>query len=288
MKKLKKSLAFITTISMLTTFSACNSNNKDSSKEETTTEATTEAVTEEETTEAPTEEITETETTEAEQKLFEEDKTIINLLKTGFTFDGMGTPTINFLPQTNTYVVVAPTSSDDIGYELEATNGNETWDKYVEKFTQLSNTVIDTISTFKEDEDINIRITHTLKTPMPLISYENGEVVFERYKANTSEQVIFTIKTQLDLNYIEFFNDSDVSYDSSKNTCTVKFYLDSDNVEIFKSESITAPFTELNTILKNTIKSYNNPNLAFNVVEVGTETPIYTVENGETTYSIFD
>ena len=60
------------------------------------------------------------------------------------------------------------------------------------------------------------------------------------------------------------------------------------NVEIFKSESITAPFTELNTILKNTIKSYNNPNLAFNVVEVGTETPIYTVENGETTYSIFD
>ena len=85
----------------------------------------------------------------------------------------MGTPTINFLPQTNTYVVVAPTSSDDIGYELEATNGNETWDKYVEKFTQLSNTVIDTISTFKEDEDINIRITHTLKTPMPLISYEN-------------------------------------------------------------------------------------------------------------------
>lgn len=42
MKILKKSLAFITTISMLTTLSACNSNDKDSSKEETTTEATTE------------------------------------------------------------------------------------------------------------------------------------------------------------------------------------------------------------------------------------------------------
>lgn len=54
MKRLKKSLAFITTISMLATFSACNSDNKDSSKEETTTEATTEAVTEE-TTEIPTE-----------------------------------------------------------------------------------------------------------------------------------------------------------------------------------------------------------------------------------------
>lgn len=44
MKRLKKSLAFITTISMLATLSACNSDN--SSKEETTTEATTEAVTE--------------------------------------------------------------------------------------------------------------------------------------------------------------------------------------------------------------------------------------------------
>lgn len=57
MKRLKKSLAFITTISMLATLSACNSDNKDSSKEETTTEATTEAVTEEATetpTEAPT------------------------------------------------------------------------------------------------------------------------------------------------------------------------------------------------------------------------------------------
>ena len=52
MKRLKKSLAFITTISMLTTFSACNSDNKDSSKEETTTEVITEAVTEE-TTEYP-------------------------------------------------------------------------------------------------------------------------------------------------------------------------------------------------------------------------------------------
>lgn len=68
MKKLKKSLAFITTISMLATLAACNSDNKDSSKEEstveTTAEITTEAVTEEETTEAPTEEITEPETTE--------------------------------------------------------------------------------------------------------------------------------------------------------------------------------------------------------------------------------
>lgn len=57
MKRLKKSLAFITTISMLATLSACNSDNKDSSKEETATEATTEAVTEEATetpTEAPT------------------------------------------------------------------------------------------------------------------------------------------------------------------------------------------------------------------------------------------
>ena len=68
MKRLKKSLAFITTISMLATLAACNSDNKDSSKEEstveTTAEITTEAVTEEETTEAPTEEITEPETTE--------------------------------------------------------------------------------------------------------------------------------------------------------------------------------------------------------------------------------
>lgn len=54
MKRLKKSLAFITTISMLATLAACNSDNKDSSKEETTTEATTEAVIEE-TTEYPTE-----------------------------------------------------------------------------------------------------------------------------------------------------------------------------------------------------------------------------------------
>lgn len=63
MKRLKKSLAFITTISMLASFSACNSNDKDSSKEETTIETTTEAITEE-VTEAPTEKPTEAPTTE--------------------------------------------------------------------------------------------------------------------------------------------------------------------------------------------------------------------------------
>lgn len=46
MKRLKKSLAFIVSISMLATLSACNSNDKESSKEETTTEATTEEITE--------------------------------------------------------------------------------------------------------------------------------------------------------------------------------------------------------------------------------------------------
>lgn len=64
MKKLKKAITFIVSISMLATLAACNSDNKDSSNEETTTEVITEAVTEEETTEAPTEEITEPETTE--------------------------------------------------------------------------------------------------------------------------------------------------------------------------------------------------------------------------------
>lgn len=42
MKKLKKAITFIVSISMLATFSACNSDNKDSSKEETTTEIVTE------------------------------------------------------------------------------------------------------------------------------------------------------------------------------------------------------------------------------------------------------
>lgn len=46
MKKLKKSLAFIVSISMLATLSACNSDNKDSSKEESTVETTAEITTE--------------------------------------------------------------------------------------------------------------------------------------------------------------------------------------------------------------------------------------------------
>ncbi len=40
MKKLKKSLAFITTVSMLVTLAACNSNDKESSKEESIAEIT--------------------------------------------------------------------------------------------------------------------------------------------------------------------------------------------------------------------------------------------------------
>ena len=87
MKKLKKSLAFIVSISMLATLSACNSDNKDSSKEEstveTTAEITTEAVTEEETTEAPTEATTE-KPTEPLSELSETQKLIVDILQSGF------------------------------------------------------------------------------------------------------------------------------------------------------------------------------------------------------------
>lgn len=291
MKKIKQFACILTSLSLSFCLFGCNSDDKESSKEETiaeTTEAVTEELTTEEITEPPVEELTEPESTEVELELFEEDETIVNLLKAGYSFEGMGIPTINFSTQTNTYIVIAPTSSDSIGKAFDSANGDESWDNYVEKFTELNKSIVNTITQMHENENINFQVIHTLKTPAPLIAYENEKIVFDLYNSDANEQAIFILKTQLGINFIKNFDYTDISFDSNLNTYTIKFYINGDTAELFKSESLTKPFTELNAVLRNMIISFDNPNLIFNAVELGTDVPIYTVENGEVTYNIFD
>lgn len=291
MKKIKQFACILTSLSLSFCLLGCNSDDKDSSIEETiaeTTEAVTEELTTEEITEPPVEELTEPESTEAGLELFEEDETIVNLLKTGFSFDGMGDPTVKFIPDTNTYVVIAPTSSDSIGVSFEAESGNEKWDKYVKQFTELTDAVIDTVSVLKEDKNVNFRIIHTLKTPLPLIAYENGKKVFDRYNAGTEEQAIYALKVCCDLNFLDMLGNANIEYDASINNYTVTFHFSSDNVDFFNKEGFSTSFSELCGVLEQVIKSYNSPTVTVKALEKNTDKPIYTVENGEVTYNIFD
>lgn len=231
-------------------------------------------------TETLTEESTKTETTEAKQELFEKNEKVVNLLKTGFSFETMGTPTINFVPETNTYVVIVPTDTNEIGSEFDKANGNETWDNFVESFTELTNEIINTISWVKGNESINFRVIHTLKTPVPLIAIENGKVVFNLYKSEPSDRALYTLRVQCDLH--QEFCSASIEYDDSNNSYMLTFR---DSINHFKIEEYAAAFIETNNAFKGIIKSYDNPDVIFNIVENDTENPFYTIINGEVTYS---
>lgn len=278
MNKLKKTTCFLSALILCLGLCGCNSDDKSSSKVESVVETTEQETTEAVTEEITTENITQPETTETESTLYEENNTIISLLKAGFSFDGMDTPTINFSPNTNTYVVIAPTSTDKIGNEFDKAAENGEWDAYVKKFIELTNTITDSIQKIN-NESINIRVIHTLKTPAPLIVMENGELIFNLYDSESSEKAVYILKTQCDLQ-LESLGDVDIKYDTDSNNCTATFYFDSDQVKNFENEEYTTAFLKLNTAFKEMVEPYGNPKLTFQACLINDTTPFYTIENG--------
>jgi len=172
MKKLKKSLAFIVSISMLATLSACNSDNKDSSKEEstveTTAEITTEAVTEEETTEAPTEATTE-KPTEPLSELSETQKLIVDILQSGFESSFGENMKIYYEEDKSNYVISI--WQDGVAANLENEAAADAWSAMIDTLVsavgqmtdpirQIDSTANVTLNILNDENQKDILLTH--------------------------------------------------------------------------------------------------------------------------------
>lgn len=284
---MRKSIILSLLLSVLIIFSGCGSSNETSeiekqSESENSAILDTEILTEK-IAETPTEEVTEP---EVEQKELEEDENIISMLTYGYSYEGMGVPTVEYNPQTNTYVVIAPTSTDEVGNDFDSINGGAEWEQYVKKFSDLTETIIKTALITKDNKDINFRITHTLKTPTPLIVYENDDVIFDLYNSEEDEIAFYILQTQCDLYLLNSFDDIKISYDKFNNNYTVDFYLDNNVDEFINNEKFTSSFIETNSSFKIMINEYNDPNLIFNIYNFEENgNVLYTVENGCVTYN---
>ncbi len=293
MRKLLKMSALLTAFIMCFSLCGCDSENdslgtivmySSESETETFTEETTEALTD-----PSIEELTENETTIAEQQSFKKDETIVNLLKNGFSVDNMGTPTVNFVSETNTYAVIVPIESASLVAEFVMNDGGEKWDTYVETFDGMVNAAIDAIQTLKHDESINVRVAHisSIESPLPFIYYENKNKIFDRYNAEESEEIEFVLKTLFDLYPVNGIFDLQVKYDSDKSDqYTAYFY--TNTIDAFKNEEYCELFSDISGICEEYIKSYDNPTVTVNVLEANTDKLICTVENNEITYNVFN
>lgn len=179
MKKLKKSLAFITTISMLATLAACNSDNKDSSKEEstveTTAEITTEAVTEEETTEAMVESTEEFSVTNTFITNF-----IQNSLEKSFDKEDIK---IEYEEKSNSYII--STCHEDILasiiYAKIDSDTSDAWNELVDAYVILSNNLFDYLQAFDNTASLTLNLTTDKTNDAPVLTVHNGEITYNLY-----------------------------------------------------------------------------------------------------------
>lgn len=178
MKKLKKSLAFIVSISMLATLSACNSDNKDSSKEEstveTTAEITTEAVTEEETTEAPTEATTE-KPTEPLSELSETQKLIVDILQSGFESSFGENMKIYYEEDKSNYVISI--WQDGVAANLENEAAADAWSAMIDTLVSAVGQMTDPIRQIDSTANVTLNILNDAyitfiisNTPLEMLS----------------------------------------------------------------------------------------------------------------------
>ncbi len=283
---MKKILFVSVILSSLVLVSGCEgSSASNSDKVYETTEIVTKAVTTEDITTEPTEDVTESVATiKNESELFEKDENVISILKNGYSFEGMGTPTVSFNAKNNTYIVVAPTATDEPGNEFDVMNGNDKWKQYVDKFSDLTKKIIETALIADEDKDINFRITHTLKTPSPLIVYDNNDVQFDLYSSIESDKAFYILQTQCDLYLANSFDDIKIQHNMEQNNYTIDFYSHLDTYDIIDNTDLVSSFIETNKSFKNIVSAYGNPDLIFNLYS--SEEKIYTIENGNLTYEI--
>ena len=177
MKRLKKSLAFITTIFMLATLSACNSDNKESSKEEstveTTAEITTEAVTEEETTEAPTEATTE-KPTEPLSELSETQKLIVDILQAGFESSFGENMKIYYEEDKSNYVISI--WQDGLAANLENEAAADAWSAMIDTLVSAVGQMTDPIRQIDSTANVTLNILNDENQKDILLTIYNGEV----------------------------------------------------------------------------------------------------------------
>lgn len=186
MKRLKKSLAFITTIFMLATLSACNSDNKESSKEEstveTTAEITTEAVTEEETTEAPTEATTE-KPTEPLSELSETQKLIVDILQAGFESSFGENMKIYYEEDKSNYVISI--WQDGLAANLENEAAADAWSAMIDTLVSAVGQMTDPIRQIDSTANVTLNILNDENQKDILLTIYNGEVSYNIIDSET-------------------------------------------------------------------------------------------------------
>lgn len=195
MKILKKTLAFITTISMLATLSACNSDNKDSSKEETTTEVITEAVTEEETTEAPTEATTE-KPTEPLSELSETQKLIVDILQAGFESSFGENMKIYYEEDKSNYVISI--WQDGVAANLENEAAADAWSAMIDTLVSAVGQMTDPIRQIDSKANVTLNILNDENQKDILLTIYNGEVSYNIIDSETKPKEKTSEKSESD------------------------------------------------------------------------------------------
>lgn len=207
---MKKNIALLSALTMITALVGCESENNTSSPEivETIAETTSKETSTKETTTTVLATTTTT-TTTSEISNAEENASIISTLTNMFTFDTQDDPIITFDSKINMYIVVAP--SQIKCSEFDKTHSNNEWKSFSDRIASLSKSAADFIHIL--DESANVKVIFSSQS-MPLIICNNEKVVFDFYDSEKSEKACSYLETVI---YTHSVGCATASYDKSSN-----------------------------------------------------------------------